>query len=73
MRGNALPNVKEILFGKPLLDVQDVELTLRRAQLAILNPTVKPAKFVDLELASGNDGKNQTRLDLKEPQNFRRM
>lgn len=56
LRGDALPTVKEIQFGKPLTEARDVELGLRRAQLAILNPTIDPMKFVELEKATLKNG-----------------
>lgn len=41
---------REILFGELITDPQDVEAMLRRAQLAILNPSVESDKFVDLDV-----------------------
>lgn len=46
--GRALTNIKEIPFGPALTDPNKVEDTLKRAQLAVLNPGVSdPTKFLD--------------------------
>jgi hypothetical protein len=41
-----------VLFGEPLSDKRQLEVALRRAQLAILNPGVTPSRFVDFDIAS---------------------
>ncbi|KLO09761.1 hypothetical protein SCHPADRAFT_857550 [Schizopora paradoxa] len=48
--GNRLPEVKEEKFGPVLHDKSLLEDTLRRAQLAILNPSVQAKRFVDYDL-----------------------
>lgn len=37
-------------FGPEINDPEKVEITIRRAQLAILNPSVDAAKFVDYDI-----------------------
>jgi hypothetical protein len=46
-------NQAEIDFGRPLsgTDEHTLESLLRRAQLALLNPTVDPKMFLDLDLS----------------------
>ena len=46
--GSRLPpnEITNIPFGHTLNDVEDVELTLRRAQVAILNPRRPPGDFL---------------------------
>jgi hypothetical protein len=48
--GQRMPEVKETEFGPLLKDKSKLEDTLRRAQLAILNPSVHHASFVDFDL-----------------------
>ena len=48
--GNRLPEVREEKFGPVLHDKSLLEDTLRRAQLAILNPSVQAKRFVDYDL-----------------------
>ncbi|KAI0791138.1 P-loop containing nucleoside triphosphate hydrolase protein [Abortiporus biennis] len=45
--GNPKDEVREELFGPTLTNKSDVELALRRAQAAILNPNVAGSKFVN--------------------------
>ncbi|KAI5479945.1 hypothetical protein MNV49_002235 [Pseudohyphozyma bogoriensis] len=55
--GQPLPKVREIPFGPPLSNADTVEATLRRAQLAILNPSVgNPVKFVELDFEEVEEG-----------------
>lgn len=56
--GARLRDINERPFGDPLTSKEDLETMLRRAQLAILNPTVGPERFVGLAVqATGeNDG-----------------
>ena len=55
--GKPLDTVKEINFGPRLTDPDAVEGVLRRAQLAILNPSVAdPTKFYELRIQSLEDG-----------------
>jgi hypothetical protein len=49
--GIKLDNPFEIPFGPPLPNEDELENTLRRAQLAILNPSVASKNFVDLDLS----------------------
>lgn len=56
--GKALARIREIPFGDELSSPEKVEGALRRAQLAILNPSVSPHAFVtateaDVSLAKG--------------------
>ncbi|KAL7010379.1 hypothetical protein EMMF5_000403 [Cystobasidiomycetes sp. EMM_F5] len=41
----ALKNIREVQFGPILTDPDQVELTLQRAQLALLNPSVDAKAF----------------------------
>lgn len=51
--GVPLPSVRETAFGNPISDSYLIEAMLKRAQLAILNPSVEDStKFVSLDLAS---------------------
>lgn len=47
----------EELFGTPILDSSKVEGAIRRAQLAILNPSVKATDFVEFDLNLREEGK----------------
>ncbi len=49
--GNRLPEVREEKFGPVLNDRSLLEDTLRRAQLAILNPSVQAIRFVTYDLS----------------------
>ncbi|TDL25543.1 hypothetical protein BD410DRAFT_717419 [Rickenella mellea] len=49
--GNRLPEVKEEKFGPPIVAKSELELQLKRAQLAILNPSVASELFVELDLS----------------------
>ena len=42
--------ISEMAFGEPIFDPSLVEAALRRAQLAILNPSVIPERFVTYKL-----------------------
>jgi hypothetical protein len=46
--GRRLAEVKETRFGSTITAVQDVELALRRATAAVLNPHVDPGVFLDM-------------------------
>ncbi|KAG8903486.1 hypothetical protein FRB99_003229 [Tulasnella sp. 403] len=46
-----LPDVREKKFGTVITDPSLLEDVLRRAQLAILNPTIDHGKFVDFDLS----------------------
>ena len=50
--GQRLLEVEEKPFGSLLEDPLELEDILRRAQMAILNPSVEPTAFVDLDLSS---------------------
>lgn len=49
--GNRLDEVREEKFGQILTDRSLLEDMLRRAQLAILNPSVQAKRFVDYDLS----------------------
>lgn len=61
---------REETFGPLITNKSELELMIRRAQLAILNPTVPVARFVEMseqELESGfagNDGQLQFSQDV---------
>jgi hypothetical protein len=46
----------ESTFGSIVHDTVELEKVLRRAQLAILNPSLPPIAFVDFDLDSLQDG-----------------
>lgn len=48
-------DVKETSFGPIITSKEELERMLRRAQLAILNPTANPQSFVDLDLDTISD------------------
>lgn len=48
--GKRLPDVREKLFGPIVTDPTLLEDVLRRAQLAIINPSVDHTKFVDFDV-----------------------
>lgn len=48
--GRRLPEVREKLFGPLVTDPTLLEDVLRRAQLAVLNPSVDHGKFVDFDI-----------------------
>ena len=48
--GNPLPETVEENFGPVIFDRCELEPMLRRAQLAILNPSKPPSEFVDYDL-----------------------
>lgn len=55
--------VSEVPFGPLIKDEGEVELTLRRAQAAILNPSLPPSSFLSLsldELRRGSRGSQKT-------------
>ena len=54
--GNALPDTKEERFGPLLTDKRELEPALRRAQLAILNPSLAASKFVEYRLEDVKPG-----------------
>ncbi|KAN0060747.1 hypothetical protein ACQY0O_007405 [Thecaphora frezii] len=47
--GSLLDNIRELPFGEPILDKANVEDRLRRAQLAILNPSTDAAAFLSAD------------------------
>ncbi len=73
--GERQDEVKEVTFGSLLTDKKDVELMLRRAQAAVLNPKIHQSKFLD---KSENDlkrvknglqfSRNAVCLDLSGPE-----
>ena len=50
--GQRISNVREVKFGPLLRDKSQLEGMLRRAQLAILNPSVPHTSFVDLDTSN---------------------
>ncbi|KAG9045356.1 hypothetical protein FS837_006454 [Tulasnella sp. UAMH 9824] len=78
--GKRLPETREKKFGPLITDPTLLEDTLRRAQLAILNPSVDHGKFVDFDVSRiGTDpplgspkqlqfSKNVVCLDLSGPE-----
>ncbi|KAJ3044369.1 hypothetical protein HDV00_002261 [Rhizophlyctis rosea] len=46
-QGRPLKAVKEVNFGTEITDKEDVELAVRRAQKALLNPSVDPNRYLD--------------------------
>lgn len=48
--GNRLPDVTERPFGPVLLVKKELEVMLRRAQLAVLNPMTPMDDFLDLDV-----------------------
>jgi hypothetical protein len=46
-KGQNLGQAKTVPFGDPILDKSEVEERIRRAQRAILNPSVEPHHFLD--------------------------
>ncbi len=56
--GQQLPtNKKEEPFGPPITNPEDLEEMIRRAQLAILNPSVPAEDFVDFDTSLLTSGK----------------
>lgn len=51
-----LTNRKEEPFGPPITNPEDLEEMIRRAQLAILNPSVPAEDFLDFNTASHTSG-----------------
>lgn len=47
-----LNDVREVRFGPLLTNEGELEGVLKRAQLAILNPSVESERFVDLDLST---------------------
>ena len=45
-KGQQLGVAENIPFGSVIMDKKDVEERIRRAQRAILNPSLKPATFL---------------------------
>ncbi len=47
-----LPEIAEKRFGAPVTDPSLLEDVLRRAQIAILNPSVEFSKFIDFDVST---------------------
>ncbi|KAJ3192762.1 hypothetical protein HK101_005998 [Irineochytrium annulatum] len=45
--GNQLKNFKEVPFGKEIFNPDDVEMAVRRAQKALLNPSMEASRYLD--------------------------
>lgn len=57
--GSIDENVREVAFSGKIQDKEEVELMLRRAQMAVLNPARKVGDFVDMPVKQLKDfGKN---------------
>ena len=54
--GQPVPDVKEVQFGSIITDKSKLEDMLRRAQLAILNPSVNYKSFIDFEIDKSTPG-----------------
>ncbi|TFK84004.1 hypothetical protein K466DRAFT_239334 [Polyporus arcularius HHB13444] len=50
INGDRVDEVSEVLFGTRFTEKEDVEPMLRRAQAAILNPTVPLSHFLDIDI-----------------------
>lgn len=48
--GSPKDEVHEVPFGGVITSKADVELTLRRAQAAVLNPNISPSKYLTLSV-----------------------
>ena len=48
--GQPVPDVQEVRFGEVITDKSKLEDMLRRAQLAILNPSVNYKSFIDFDI-----------------------
>ena len=55
--GRPLDNVREDKFGPKLTDKTEVEVMLRRAQAAVLSPSIPSEHFVRADLAALVDGR----------------
>ena len=66
--GERILDVREVKFGPLLTDKSKLEEMLRRAQLAILNPSVPYASFVDFDTSNIVPG--QPILGNKKPLQF---
>lgn len=77
--GKRLTKIREEKFGPLITDPTLLENALRRAQLAILNPSVQQSKFVEFDVSQSSDApplgsskqlsfsKNVVCLDLSGP------
>lgn len=45
--GRPLKAVKEVIFGREITEKEHVEIMVRRAQKALLNPSADPARYLD--------------------------
>ncbi|KIJ68612.1 hypothetical protein HYDPIDRAFT_106826 [Hydnomerulius pinastri MD-312] len=50
-KGERLPSVSEVPFGKTISSPEQVELALRRAQAAVLYPSVPAARFLKMSVS----------------------
>jgi hypothetical protein len=55
--GRRRDEVKEVPFGPPITDNGDVELAIRRAQAAVLNPAIPYDQFLTFTADDIRDGK----------------
>lgn len=54
--GNPVREVKETPFGDIIHSTQELEIMLRRAQLAILNPSIDAKGFITFDVSTLSDG-----------------
>ena len=62
--GTRLDTVQEVPFGPPLTNKEHVEITLRRAQAAVLNPTRSQSDYLYMDIATlqANNDKHQLKF-----------
>jgi hypothetical protein len=65
--GERKDEIREFLFGPVIFNSDDVELAIRRAQAAILNPTIDFKRFLELPEDDVRSGK---KVDGREPLSF---
>lgn len=53
--GSIDENVREVAFSGKIQDKEEVELMLRRAQMAVLNPALNIGEFVDMPVKQLKD------------------
>jgi len=72
--GNRLSSIEREPFGNIIVDKSDVELWVRRAQAAVLNPQRSPSDFYNMsvdylrELSNNKFSKNVVQINVKDPE-----
>src|SRR6266571_563593 len=72
--GNRLSSIEREPFGNVIVNKSDVELWVRRAQAAVLNPQRSPSDFYDMsvdylrELSNNKASKNVVQINVKDPE-----